>query len=84
MELYKEIDNVKTKEDFVKFLGLVAKDNIYKQKEWENKTIPEYLESIQSWIEDMDGYYKNNFLEVPTNVNWGFLATVFYVGKIYE
>lgn len=84
MSIYQEIKNVKTKEDFLKFLGILAEDNRNNTEEWENKTIESYLESIQSWIEDMEGYYENNNLEVPKNIDWNFFANVFYVGKIYE
>lgn len=29
---------------------------------WENKSLLEYLEAIQSWTDDMEGYYVNNNL----------------------
>ena len=44
----------------------------------------DYLESIVSWVEDMDGVYDNLRLEKPENINWSFLATLFEAGKIYE
>lgn len=84
MSVHEEIRTVKTKEDFINFLGKLATDKKNNPVEWENKTIENYLESIQSWIEDMDGYYENNNIEVPKNIDWNFFATVFYVGKIYE
>lgn len=84
MKIYKEIKVVETKNDFIKFLGMLINDTKDRTEEWENKNISSYLESIQSWIEDMEGYYENNNLEVPSNINWNFLANVFYVGKIYE
>jgi hypothetical protein len=84
MSVHEEIKTVKTKEDFINFLGKLAADKKNNSVEWENKTIENYLESIQSWIEDMEGYYENNNIEVPKNIDWNFFATVFYVGKIYE
>ncbi|MBC2582957.1 hypothetical protein [Clostridium sp. DJ247] len=84
MSVHEEIKTVKTKEDFINFLGKLATDKKNNPVEWENKTIENYLESIQSWIEDMEGYYENNNIEVPKNIDWNFFATVFYVGKIYE
>lgn len=84
MNIYTEIKNVKTKEDFLRFLKMLANDTKSNTEEWANKSVEDYLLSIQSWTEDMEGYYKNNNLEVPQNVDWNFIATIFYVGKIYE
>ena len=28
-----------------------------------------------------EGYYENNNLEVPQNVDWNFIATILYIGK---
>ena len=53
-------------------------------KNIENISIQEYLESVSSWVEDMEGYYKNTNQEIPNNINWDFIATLFYVGSIYE
>jgi hypothetical protein len=84
MSIYLEIKNVKTKEDFIKFLGMLAEDKKSNIEEWENKSIEDYLESIKSWIEDMEGYYKNNNIQAPKNIDWNFIANILYVGKIYE
>ena len=78
------IENVKSKEDFISFINKLSEDNQINNDEWENKDILSYLEGISSWVEDMDEYYKNMKLDVPTNVDWKFIATLFYVGKIYE
>ena len=78
------IENVKSKEDFISFINKLSEDNQINNDEWENEDILSYLEGISSWVEDMDGYYKNMKLDVPTNVDWKFIATLFYVGKIYE
>ena len=53
-------------------------------KNIENISIQEYLESVSSWVEDMEGYYKNTNQEIPNNIKWDFIATLFYVGSIYE
>ncbi|MGK9174400.1 hypothetical protein KXR87_14380 [Yokenella regensburgei] len=75
---------IKTREDlveFIEFLSSNAKNNL---SEWENKDLPSYLESMASWIEDMDGYYLNQKLPVPDNVNWTFIADVLMAAKVYE
>ncbi|GED17835.1 hypothetical protein [Aneurinibacillus migulanus] len=84
MEFYEKTEQVTTKNQFLEFLNLLNKDFKLNVDEWENKSIDNYLEAIESWIEEMEGYYKNNNLPVPNNIDWNFLATIFYVGKIYE
>lgn len=84
MKVNEMIENVKSKEDFISFINKLSEDNQINNDEWENKDILSYLEGISSWVEDMDGYYKNMKRDVPTNVDWKFIATLFYVGKIYE
>jgi len=78
------INNVKTKEDFIKFIHELREDKEKKDVEWENKDISTYLEGVCSWVEDMEGFFDNMNLEIPKDINWSFIATLFYVGKIYE
>lgn len=84
MDVSNRLDNIKSKQELIEFLNLLAKDRYEKKDKWENNTIEDYLASISSWIEDMEGYYENNNLAIPNDVNWSFIATLFYVGKIYE
>jgi hypothetical protein len=43
-----------------------------------------YLEAMQSWVEDMDGYYLNKGLQLPEKVDWKIFATILVAAKIYE
>ena len=51
---------------------------------WENDEITSNLEGICSWVDDMEGYFDNMHIEMPTDIDWRFIATLFYAGKIYE
>ena len=84
MELYKEVENVGSKEELLSFLGLLINDFKNNPDEWENKSVESFIEGMQSWVEDMEGYYENNNIPIPNNIDWGFFANVFYAGKIYE
>jgi hypothetical protein len=84
MDLYKEIENIATKEDFLRFMELLIDNFRNNPDDWENKSLENYLESIQSWVEDMDGYYKNNNIQTPESISWNFFANVLYAAKIYE
>ena len=75
---------ISNKEDFLIFIKKLAVDKKDGNIEWENKDIFSYLMGVSSWVEDMEGYYVNMGLEMPSDINWQFIATLFYVGKIYE
>ncbi len=78
------LKNTKSKEEFIEFVNVLLKDIKENHQDWEGKQVFSYLESIQSWVEDMEGYYTNTKQEIPQNINWNFIATLLYVGKIYE
>jgi hypothetical protein len=84
LNFYKKIEKIKTKEELIEFLNYLSKDSKENKEEWEAKSIEEYLDAIQSWIEDMEGYYSNTKQEIPKDINWKFIATILYVGKVYE
>jgi len=78
------LKNTKSKEEFIEFVNVLLKDIKENRQDWEEKQVFSYLESIQSWVEDMEGYYTNTKQEIPQNINWNFIATLLYAGKIYE
>lgn len=84
MDFNNIISEIKTKEDFIGFVNSLSNDKRERSDEWENKDISSYLEGIGSWVEDMEGYFINMKKEMPQNIDWKFIATLLYVGKIYE
>jgi hypothetical protein len=78
------INEIKGKEDFINFVELLLSNLKNNPKEWTNKSLPQYLEGISSWTEDMEGYYQNNNLPVPENVNWKVFADILIAAKMYE
>ena len=84
MDFISKIDSIESKEDFVSFVELLAQDFNINSKDWENKTIPQFLEAIASWTEDMEGYYINNRLPIPININWKVIAEILMAAKMYE
>lgn len=83
-ELINQINNLHTREDFIKFLLLLVKDFKNNPDEWENNNLESFLEAAASWTEDMDGYYINNNLPLPENVNWKVFANILMAAKMYE
>lgn len=75
---------VNSKEDFIQFMSSLINDLKNNSDNWENKSLQEYLEALQSWTEDMDGYYLKNNLPVPKDINWGLFADILTAAKMYE
>ncbi|UOO76155.1 hypothetical protein LVJ85_08880 [Neisseria sp. Dent CA1/247] len=54
---------------------------------FENNTLSSFLEAMESWIKDMDGYYKNigkeEYCDNQT-LNWSMLADILNAARIYE
>lgn len=77
-----QIESISCKEDFIEFIRSLVSDYTDNNSEWENKTVPEYLEQIAAWLED----YANS----PANdaawdtIDFRPLAKMMYMGKIYE
>lgn len=80
------IDAINSKNDFLFFLKKFISDYKKYPETWENKTIDAYLEGIEGWVEDIEGYYKNNNLDHVnlSKVNWRVFADILVAGSVYE
>lgn len=48
-----------TKKEFIQFIENLRVDFLKNKEQWENKTIEDYLEAMERYVEGIDGYYKN-------------------------
>jgi len=78
------LNSIKTKADFINFIHFLLEDLKNNSEDWENKTLPEFLEAIAGWTDDMEGYYINNDLPIPDNVDWKLFADILVAAKMYE
>jgi len=76
--------NVKSRQDFVQFIQALIEDFKKNRKNWENKDLETFLKAVQSWTEDMDGYYVNKNITIPENITWGVFADILIAAKQYE
>lgn len=51
--------NVHSKAELLVFINVLIKDLNELPDKWEDMPVIAYLESIQSWIMDMEGFYIN-------------------------
>lgn len=84
IDFNKNIQAINSKEAFVSFVESLVSDLKNNPDGWANKTLSEYLESIAHWTEDMNGYYQNNGLPVPENIDWKVFANILIAAKMYE
>jgi len=83
-KLENKANKVNSKEDFIEFIGTLIRSLKDNPEEWENKTLQDYLLAMQSWTEDMDGYYINNNLPIPQGVTWKVFADILMAATMYE
>ena len=77
-------EDIKTKNDLVKFVESLAKEASTASKDWENEDLPSFLEAMAAWIEDMDGYYKNRGEPIPSQPSWKTIGEILKAATIYE
>lgn len=78
----KRIEEISSKKAFLAFLDDLNSSFLKNSEEWENRTIDEFLNAMQSWIED---YSSSEFNDIDWGkVDYSLLARILYMGKIYE
>ena len=78
----KRIEKIADKKAFLAFLDELNSSFLTNSEEWENRTIGEFLNAMQSWIED---YSSSEFNDSDWGqVEYSLLARILYMGKIYE
>lgn len=80
--MIEKINSISCKEDFVEYIKCLVRDYTDNHDEWENITIPDYLEQIASWIEDYSDSPANDI--EWEKIDFKILAQLLYMGKIYE
>ena len=76
---------VTDRQTFIKFLDLLRQDYLTNISSWENKTLPDFLEALSVYAEDIQGYYDNMNQNVNADQpNWQTFADIFKGATIYE
>jgi hypothetical protein len=73
------------KVEFIESIRKLRVDFEQNTGKWESKTIPEYLEAIERYAEDIQGYYNNTNQNINAdNANWKVFADIMKGASIYE
>ncbi|MED4229384.1 hypothetical protein [Neobacillus cucumis] len=84
MELNKKVENVKSRADLIKFIHHLRMDLQTNKDEWENITLEDFLEAMDAWVNDIEGYYVNSNQSVPKQPSWKTIADILYASSMYE
>ncbi|RTQ50133.1 hypothetical protein EJV47_10885 [Hymenobacter gummosus] len=79
-----DADEVNSKQDFLLFLAELQRDLLTNPEDWENHTLPAFLDAMSRWVADMEGYYRNTGQEIPRQVSWRVFANIIQAASIYE
>lgn len=76
---------VTDRQTFIKFLDLLRKDFLDNPESWEIKTLPDFLEALSVYSNDIQGYYDNMKIDIKADKpEWSTFADIFKGAKIYE
>ncbi len=85
MSIHEVYEQIESKKDFELFLQHFRSDLKSHPEEWENLTLMDFLEALQAYTEDVEGYYKN--MNIPfdeAKPTWKVFARLLLGAKIYE
>lgn len=70
---------------FINFVKLLQQDFLKNSESWENKTVPDFLEAVSSYAEDIQDYYDNTNQNINADEpNWNTFSDILNGAKIYE
>lgn len=76
--------SIQTRQDLVAFLKMFHADLIQSPDEWENNTLPSFLESLAAWTNDLEGAFANQGHPVPETPTWNLIARMLLAARVYE
>ncbi|MGE9311820.1 hypothetical protein ACLOAU_09245 [Niabella sp. CJ426] len=76
---------IHSRQTFIEFIEQLRRDFIENPDSWENKTLPDFLEAISAYAEDIQGYYDNTQQNINANeASWKLFADIFKGATMYE
>lgn len=84
MSIPEQANSIRSREDFVAFVRALSKDFKDNPQSWENDNLYRFLEALGAWVEDMDGYYRNQGKPAPQQLDWKTFGDMLMAAKVYE
>lgn len=82
------VEDISSKEEFLEFLRLLNQNLL--SNEWQNNSLSSYLEGVESWVDDMEGYFLNmrdysSLEKIRSNqLDWRIIAKILLAATMYE
>lgn len=74
-----------TRIEFIEFLKWFRKDFKENQSNWENKTLEDFLEAMEAYTVDIQGFYDNMKMDVDADKpTWENFKTILQGASVYE
>ena len=74
-----------TRIEFIEFLKEFREDLKENKSNWENKTLEDFLEAMEAYTEDIQGFYDNMKMDVDADKPiWENFKTILKGASIYE
>jgi hypothetical protein len=84
MELHERVSKIKTKQDLGQFIAALRADLATNPERWENPTLDRFLQAMEAWIADMEGYYKNSGQAPADPPTWKTFGDILIAAAMYE
>lgn len=84
-DLFDYVKTVRSREDFISFVGYLNDDCRINNSEWENNDLHSFLVGLSGFATDMNGYYRNMGEEVDVeSISWRIAAEMLLAAKVYS
>jgi hypothetical protein len=77
-------EGIKNRQDLIDHLEEIRKDFSANGDEWENNNLENYLEALQAYFQDIEGYYKNRGEKIEDIEPWRMFADALSGAVVYE
>ena len=84
MDLHEQSHLVRSRKDLATSVVALRADLDENRGRWQNTTLESFLSAMESWIVDMDGYYKNSGQPLADPPTWKTFADILMGARVYE
>ncbi len=83
MEIYGAAESVKSREDLIEFINQLRMDLKNNKNEWNNITLEDYLNAMESFVNDMYEHYLETNQILPKQPSWENIALTLLASSMY-
>ncbi len=74
-----------TRTEFIEFLKEFRKDLEENKSNWENRSLENFLEAMEAYTKDVQGYYDNMKMDIDADKpTWENFKTILQGASVYE